>query len=122
MRYAIYNEVFLKITQTRNYSFSDLSNKRHFSLHNTNALLHMTDGVLSGKTGYTGDAGYCYVCACQNDKKTFIIALLGVAGLIIKIINGMILWNFLIMETATMNTGVSGKSRSFLIFSLKMVF
>ena len=77
MRYAIHNDVFLKITQTEEYSFSDLSKKRHFSVHNTNALLHMTDGVLAGKTGYTGDAGYCYVCACQKDNKTFIIALLG---------------------------------------------
>ena len=63
MRYAIHNDVFLKITQTEEYSFSDLSKKRHFSVHNTNALLHMTDGVLAGKTGYTGDAGYCYVRA-----------------------------------------------------------
>lgn len=46
MRYAIHNDVFLKITQTEEYSFSDLSKKRHFSVHNTNALLHMTDGVL----------------------------------------------------------------------------
>lgn len=77
MRYAIRNDIFLKITQTEEYSFSDLSKKRHFSVHNTNALLHMTDGVLSGKTGYTGDAGYCYVCACQKNGKTFIISLLG---------------------------------------------
>lgn len=77
MRYAIRNEVFLKITQTEEYSFSDLSKKRHFSVHNTNALLHMTDGVLSGKTGYTGDAGYCYICACQKDGKIFIVSLLG---------------------------------------------
>ena len=77
MRYAIKNKVFLKITQTEEYSFSDLSKKRHFSVHNTNALFHMTDGVLSGKTGYTGDAGYCYVCACQKNGKIFIISLLG---------------------------------------------
>ena len=77
MRYAIQNDTFLKITQTEEYSFSDLSKKRHFSVHNTNALLHMTDGVLSGKTGYTGDAGYCYVCACQKNGKTFIVSLLG---------------------------------------------
>ena len=37
----------------------------------------MTDGVLSGKTGFTGNAGYCYVCACEKDGKTFIISLLG---------------------------------------------
>ncbi len=77
MRYAIRNEVFLKITQTEEYTFSDLSKKRQFSVHNTNALLHMTDCILSGKTGYTGDAGYCYVCACWKDGKTFIVSLLG---------------------------------------------
>ncbi len=77
MRYAIKNEAFLRITQTRDYSFSDLSKKRQFSIHNANALLDMTDGVLSGKTGFTGNAGYCYVCACEKDGKTFIISLLG---------------------------------------------
>lgn len=28
------------------------------------------------KTGFTGNAGYCYVCACRYDGKTFIAALL----------------------------------------------
>lgn len=77
MRYAIQSKTFLKITETIEYSFSDLSGKRQFSLHNTNALLTMTEGVLSGKTGFTGDAGYCYVCACKREEKLFIIALLG---------------------------------------------
>ena len=77
MQYAIRSSTFLKITQTDDYSFSDLSRKRHFTVHNANAFLHMTDGVLSGKTGYTGNAGYCYVCACRKDDKTFIISLLG---------------------------------------------
>lgn len=77
MQYAIQNETFLKITQTRDYSFSDLSGKRQFSIHNANALLDMMDGVLSGKTGFTGDAGYCYVCACRVGDKTLIVALLG---------------------------------------------
>lgn len=77
MRYAIKNETFLKITQTRNYTFSDIGKKRQFTLHNTNALLDMTDGVLSGKTGFTGNAGYCYVCACEKDGKKFIVSLLG---------------------------------------------
>ena len=76
MRYAIKNKVFLKIAQTKEYSFSDLSKKQTFSVHNTNALFSMTDGVLTGKTGFTGDAGYCYVCAVQKDDRIFIIALL----------------------------------------------
>ncbi len=76
MRYAIQNNTFLKITETRDYSFSEISGKRTFSLHNANVLLDMTEGVLSGKTGFTADAGYCYVCACQKNGKTFIISLL----------------------------------------------
>lgn len=77
MRYAIKNETFLKITETRTYTFSDISKSRQFSVQNTNALMDMTEGVLSGKTGFTADAGYCYVCACKKDGKTFIVSLLG---------------------------------------------
>ena len=77
MRYVIENEEFLKITQTADYHFSDCDGKRNFSVHNKNALLTMIDGVLSGKTGYTADAGYCYVCAVQKGDRTFIVSLLG---------------------------------------------
>lgn len=77
MRYAIKNDTFLKITETRTYTFSDITKSRQFSVQNTNALLDMTEGVLSGKTGFTADAGYCYVCACRKDGKTFIVSLLG---------------------------------------------
>lgn len=77
MRYAIDNEEFLKITQTADYSFTDCDRKRSFEVHNKNVLLTMMDGVLSGKTGYTADAGYCYVCAVKKDDRTFIAALLG---------------------------------------------
>ena len=77
MRYAIDNEYFLKITQTADYSFTDCDRKRSFEVHNKNVLLTMMDGVLSGKTGYTADAGYCYVCAVKKDDRTFIAALLG---------------------------------------------
>lgn len=76
MSYAIKNEKFLAITQTPNYSFTDLDGKRIFNVHNTNALLGTMDGLLSGKTGFTGDAGYCYVCAVKRDNRTFVIALL----------------------------------------------
>lgn len=77
MRYAIQNDVFLKITETRSYTFSDIKKKRQFSIQNANALFDMTDGVISGKTGFTADAGYCYVCACEKNGKLFIVALLG---------------------------------------------
>ena len=77
MKYAIQNETFLRITQTRDYQFSDILGKRQFQVHNSNALLDMMDGVLSGKTGFTGNAGYCYVCACDVGGKRLIVSLLG---------------------------------------------
>ena len=66
MRYAIKNETFLHIAQTRDYTFSEITGKRTFSVHNANAFLDMRDGVLAGKTGYTSQAGYCYVCAWEK--------------------------------------------------------
>lgn len=77
MRYAIGNETFLEITRTASYSFSDLEGKRSFTVNNKNALLTMTDEAVSGKTGFTGNAGYCYTCAVDSEGRTFIIALLG---------------------------------------------
>lgn len=77
MRYAVKNEIFLHIAQTRDYTFSEITGKRTFSVHNANAFLDMRDGVLAGKTGYTSQAGYCYVCAWEKEGKTFIVSLLG---------------------------------------------
>lgn len=74
--YAIKNETFLSITQTRSYTFSEAEGKRSFSVTNKNAFLDSFEGCISGKTGYTGNAGYCYVGAVQRDEKTFIAAVL----------------------------------------------
>ncbi len=76
MRYAIRDDGFLKIVQTREYRFCDVSGEREFVLRNTNAFLDMMDGVIAGKTGFTADAGYCYVCAWQQEGRTFLVALL----------------------------------------------
>ena len=81
MRYCISQspekDTFLEITQTPSYSFQDVSGKRSFSCNNHNAFLSMMDGALSGKTGFTSEAGYCYIGALERDGKTFIVALLG---------------------------------------------
>ena len=69
-------EQFLEITRTPSYSFTDISGKRSFSCTNHNAFLNMMQGALSGKTGFTNKAGYCYVGALQRDGKTFVVALL----------------------------------------------
>ncbi len=86
MAYCIKNEEFLKITRTASYTFSSRTigedgqqrvGGRKYTVNNKNAFLNMMDGVLSGKTGFTGDAGYCYVGALKRDGRTFTIALLG---------------------------------------------
>ena len=41
-----------------------------------NAFLTMMDGVVSGKTGFTADAGYCYVGALEQNDEKYIVALL----------------------------------------------
>ena len=80
MRYCIMEspkrEAFLEVTRTKQYSFTDVEGKRSFSCSNHNALLDMMDGALSGKTGFTADAGYCYVGALRQGERTFIVALL----------------------------------------------
>ncbi|GHU41582.1 D-alanyl-D-alanine carboxypeptidase [Clostridia bacterium] len=76
MRYCIQNETFLAITRTPSYSFSSTDGRKSYSCNNHNAFLNMMDGALSGKTGFTGNAGYCYVGAVRRDERTFIVALL----------------------------------------------
>lgn len=77
LAYAIKSEEFLTITRTPSHSFADCSGKRSFTAVNKNAFLTMMDGALSGKTGYTNDAGYCYAGALRRDGRTFVVALLG---------------------------------------------
>lgn len=69
-------EDFLNVTRTASYSFYDADKKRSFSCNNHNAFLNMMEGALTGKTGFTANAGYCYVGALTRDGKTFIVALL----------------------------------------------
>ena len=85
MSYFIKNTDFLSVTQARNHSFTSSkitdngsvsASYKSYSVSNANAFLDMYDNIISGKTGFTGDAGYCYICAYQCDGRTFIVALL----------------------------------------------
>lgn len=67
-------DAFLEITRTPSHSFTE--NGRSFSCNNHNAFLSMMDGALSGKTGFTNKAGYCYVGSLQRDGRTYVVALL----------------------------------------------
>ncbi len=76
IRESTKKEEFLEITGTSAYSFSNVKGTRNFSCRNHNAFLQMMEGALTGKTGFTAKAGYCYVGALERDGKTLIVALL----------------------------------------------
>lgn len=69
-------EKFLEITRTVSHTFTDCDGKRSFSCNNHNSFLNMMDEALSGKTGYTSKAGYCYVGSVRDGERTFVVALL----------------------------------------------
>ena len=80
MRYCLMEsekkDVFRSITATRSYSFSEIDSGQSYTVTNRNAFLDMMQGAFSGKTGFTGNAGYCYVGAISRDGRTYIVALL----------------------------------------------
>ena len=80
MRYCVMQsekrDEFRAITATRSYSFCEIDSGRSYTVTNRNAFLDMMAGAFSGKTGFTGNAGYCYVGALTQDDRTYIVALL----------------------------------------------
>ena len=76
MRACLEREDFLAITREPSWSFSDLSGTRHFTVNTKNAFLHMMEGSLTGKTGFTNGAGYCYVGALERDGQRLIAVVL----------------------------------------------
>ncbi len=69
-------ERFLEITSTQNHSFSNLGRNKTYSCVNHNSFLSMMGEAISGKTGFTSEAGYCYVGAVESKGRTFVISLL----------------------------------------------
>ncbi|MCI8322757.1 MAG: D-alanyl-D-alanine carboxypeptidase [Lachnospiraceae bacterium] len=69
-------ERFLEITRTQGYDFTDVDGTRSFHCNNHNAFLGMMQEALSGKTGFTNNAGYCYVGAVESEGRIFTVALL----------------------------------------------
>ena len=80
MKYCIVDStkksLFLEVTQTSEYQFTDVSGENSYSCTNHNAFLKMMKGAISGKTGFTSEAGYCYVGALESQGRTFVVALL----------------------------------------------
>ncbi len=76
MAYCIQNEAFLEITRAVSMQIATVDGEKTWSLSNHNSLLQMIDGAVSGKTGFTAKAGYCYVGACKSGGHTYTFALL----------------------------------------------
>lgn len=74
--YAMENERFCEIIQTRSYTYASVSGEHTHSINNKNGFLDQYEGCIGIKTGYTGDAGYCYVgCAKRGDVTLISVVL-----------------------------------------------
>ena len=76
MRGCMKNETFLSITREPSWTFTDVDGSRSFTVQNKNAFLQMMEGALTGKTGFTNEAGYCYVGALERGEKRLIAVVL----------------------------------------------
>lgn len=74
-RYALQNNTFANIVNTRSYSFSSLGG-RSFTISTTNKFFDRMNGVVGMKTGYTARAGYCFVGALDLNGRHLISVVL----------------------------------------------
>lgn len=74
--YAIKNPEFLKITQAESYRFAEKKSGKQYSVTNKDAFLHMYQGAIGIKTGFTGNAGYCFVGAAKRGENCLVSAVL----------------------------------------------
>ena len=73
--YALNNETFAKIVNTKSTSININGNTRN--IYNTNELLSYMQGVNGVKTGFTNGAGRCLVTSCTRDNNQIITIVLG---------------------------------------------
>ena len=74
--YAVKNKRFLEIVNTKSYNLSNMAEKRNFTAVNKNAFLTMENDAVGIKTGFTGEAGYCFVGAVKSKGRTFVSCVL----------------------------------------------
>lgn len=74
--YAIKNKEFLKIIATPSYQFSNRKGTRKYQVRNHDAFLTSYPGAIGIKTGFTGNAGYCFCGAARKGSQTLITSVL----------------------------------------------
>lgn len=75
--YAIQNKDFLDIIGTSSHQFQEITTGRNFTVSNKDRFLQMYDGAIGVKTGFTGNAGYCFVGAVKRGENVLVSAVLG---------------------------------------------
>ncbi|MHB8128512.1 MAG: D-alanyl-D-alanine carboxypeptidase family protein [Mobilitalea sp.] len=75
--YAIKNDKFITVTNTSSHVFKEIKKGRSYTVTNKNKFLYMMEGAIGIKTGFTGDAGYCFVGEIKRPDKTLISVVLG---------------------------------------------
>lgn len=76
MSYALKNEAFRVFSSTKKTTISAPDSGTRF-LANHNKLLRIYDACISGKTGFTKEAGRCLVTAAEKEGRTLVCATLG---------------------------------------------
>jgi D-alanyl-D-alanine carboxypeptidase (penicillin-binding protein 5/6) len=65
-----------RLASLRETRIRSVDGRRTYQLRNTNALIGRYDGLIGGKTGTTGLAGYCLVAVAQKDDHRVVLVLL----------------------------------------------
>ena len=73
--YALHNETFAKIVNTKTATITINGNPK--TVNNTNELLGNLNGVYGIKTGFTNGANRCLVTACKRNDLDIICVVLG---------------------------------------------
>ncbi len=64
-------------TKQKEYKFSIINAPRNYTLKNTDRLLNSYLNVVSGKTGFLDEAGYCLVSNIDNNGHEVLVVVLG---------------------------------------------
>lgn len=70
------NEMFREIVSTKNVTVTGSKENEPRFLSNKNKLLKTLDGCNGVKTGFTDNAGRCFVCSCTREGMTLISVVL----------------------------------------------
>ncbi|MBD5539670.1 MAG: D-alanyl-D-alanine carboxypeptidase [Lachnospiraceae bacterium] len=74
--YAIQNDLFVALVGTKSHQFCELQSGRSFRVYNKDQFLDMMDGAIGIKTGFTNQAGYCFVGAVKKEDRVLVSVVL----------------------------------------------